>query len=73
MRIQLKLRRWCDENSLEWLAFKAEVSAGYVHKIIRGERVPSLKLAKRFQRITQGAIKVKDWERARKELEQRRG
>ena len=67
MKVQTKLKRWCELNSLEYLAYKAEVTAGYIHKLMRGERVPSVKLAKKIERITEGAVTLKSWERARKQ------
>ena len=66
MTVQTRLKRWCELNSLEYLAYKAEVTAGYIHKLMRGERVPSIKLAKKIERITDGAVTIKMWERARK-------
>jgi len=55
------LRRWCDDNSLEFLAFKSEVTAGYIHMIIRGDRTPSKKVARKIERITNGEVKAKGW------------
>lgn len=65
MPINKMLGVWCEENGLEYLAWKADITAGYVHKLIRGDRLPSRKLARRIQRITKGAIKAESWEKAR--------
>jgi len=72
MRIHKQLRQWCDENSLEFLAYRCEVTAGYIHKLIAGERVPSKKLARRMQRVTKGKIAFKAWERAWKQHEKQK-
>ena len=56
-----KLKGWCTDNSLEYLAFKAEVTAGYIHMLIRGDRTPSRKVARKIDRITKGVIEWKGW------------
>jgi hypothetical protein len=56
-----RLKAWCGENSLEYLAYRAEVTAGYIHMLIRGERTPSRKLARKIERITSGMIEWKGW------------
>jgi len=58
---RLKLKHWCEENSLEYLAYKAEVTAGYIHMLIRGDRTPSRKVARKIERITSGVIESKGW------------
>ena len=59
--IQKKLKRWCDDNSLEYLAYKTEVTAGYVHMLIRGDRTPSRKLAKKIEKVTKGDVRWRSW------------
>lgn len=65
MDVRKKLKFWCRENSLEYLAYKADVTAGYIHKLIRGERVPSVKVAKKIQIVTSGYVAAKAWDRIR--------
>jgi len=57
-----KLKAWCDDNVLEFLAWKVGISAGYVHMIIRGDRKPSRKTAKKIEKVTKGLVPWKNWE-----------
>jgi len=57
-----RLKQWCDGNSLEYLAYKCEITAGYLHMIIRGDRSPSKRLAKKIERVTKGRIPWESWD-----------
>ena len=57
-----RLRNWCRENSVEKMAVRCDVTAGYILKIISGTRNPSRKLAKRIDKVTKGELPWRQWE-----------
>jgi len=48
------------ETQAEW-ARRLDVSRGYLHGIINGTKRPSLSLAIRIERLTNGAVPVESW------------
>ena len=48
------------ETQAEW-ARRLDVSRGYLHGIINGTKRPSLDLALRIERLTDGAVPVQSW------------
>ncbi|MEO1019338.1 MAG: helix-turn-helix transcriptional regulator [Pseudomonadota bacterium] len=58
----LKLVQWKNKQNLSWkeAAEKLGISRGYLHNLCTGQKLPSVELMIRIERVT-GAVRWSDW------------
>ena len=63
----MTLKEWLKKTGRKqlWLAAQADVSVTTIHRIVNGKTRPSLDLAQKIERITDGAVGLHDWPQAR--------
>lgn len=59
----MTLREYLQSRSIRQKAFADEIDAtqGYVSKLVRGEVVPSMEIAAKIHRVTDGAVPYEAW------------